>query len=395
MLHTPEEEILRRVAAVQEAMRARGMDFALVVQNADLYYLSGTIQQSHLVLPAEGEPTLLVRRDVERAREESPLLRIEEMGSMRDLTSRAKELGLSGSVEVGVELDVLPVALFRRYESLFPEASFSDCSGIIRSARAVKSSFEVNIMRRAASVAERTILGLQDVFKEGMSEVEVAGHLEGMARRYGTSGMIRFRGFNQEMVPAHVMAGPEAALPSYLDTPLGGRGMTPGVPQGPGERVIGRDEPIIVDFVSPVDGYLVDQTRVFFMGRLPDKMIKAYEACTEVQSIISAGMRPGVPAGEVYEAAVEYMESRGYGDNFMGYRGKQVYFVGHGVGLELDELPVIARGVDRPLETGNVIACEPKVVFPGEGVVGIENTWLVTEDGAQRLTVSDERLVQL
>lgn len=395
MLYTPQEEIESRVAAVQEGMRARGMDFALVVQNADLYYLSGTVQQSHLVLPAEGEPTLLVKRDAERAREESPLPQVEEIGSMRDLPARVEGLGLSGNVGVGMELDVLPVALFRRYESLFPEASFSDCSGIIRAVRAVKSPFEVSILRRAASLANRVVLGLRDVVREGMSEVEVAGGLEGMARSYGASGVIRFRGFNQEMVFAHVMAGPEAALPSFLDTPLGGRGMTPGVAQGPGERVIGRDEPIVVDFVGPVDGYLVDQTRVFFLGRLPDKMIRAYEACRGAQSIISQGMRPGVPAREVYDAVVEYMGTRGYGDNFMGYGHRQVPFVGHGVGVELDELPVIAKGVDRPLEAGNVIACEPKVVFPGEGVVGIENTWLITDGDAERLTVSDEELVQL
>jgi Xaa-Pro aminopeptidase len=101
---------------------------------------------------------------------------------------------------------------------------------------------------------------------------------------------------------------------------------------------------------------------------------------------------PGVKAGDLYEMATEMSERLGYGENFMGAGGQKIRFAGHGIGLELDEYPFIAKGQKMVLEEGMTIAVEPKLVFPGKGVVGIENTHLVGKDGLIQLTLADEQI---
>ena len=153
---------------------------------------------------------------------------------------------------------------------------------------------------------------------------------------------------------------------------------------------------MIVDFAGSFDGYLVDQTRIFSIGRLPDRLMKGYDDMLKVQEKMTEIVAPGVPWGRVYDECLALAGEMGYADSFMGGRGAQVSFIGHGLGLEIDEYPFIARGFnDMIFEPGMVFAFEPKVVFPGEGAVGIENTFYLTEGGLKRLTYSDESLVIL
>ena len=293
---------------------------------------------------------------------------------------------------MGRERGVLPANLYFRYDGLFPVA-LGDVSPLVRQVRAVKSEYEIELIRRAALMIDTVARSVAECLEEGITEIEFAGRLEAVARREGHPGLVRVRRFNQETFYGHLMAGPSAAVPTYMDAPLGGWGATPAYPQGAGWRRIGRGEPVVLDYGGCVEGYIADQTRIFSLGPLPDDLMAAYRAMRAIHDEVAAAARPGVACGELYELAARRAAEMGYGAHFGGYGENQVSFVGHCLGLELDETPVLARGVTTPLEEGMVFALEPKAVFPGRGVVGLENTFVVRGDGVEKLTVSDEDVV--
>ncbi len=394
----PRSEIEGRIARLQASLDQAGIDLALVVQNADLFYLSGTIVQGQLLVPASGEPVLLARKDPERARQESAIEDIRPVGSLRELPAVVAELAVGSEAVLGMELDVIPVNLFRRYEGLFPGADIRDCAPIIRQVRSVKSAYELALVAEAAQIVDRGFRAAADVLRQGMTELEVSAACEAAMREAGNSN-VRMRAFNEEWPFGNVGAGPDAGLAGYTGNPLAGAGVSPAVGQGSGWRAIGRGEPVVVDLVAFAGGYLCDQTRIVSIGPLPSDLAEGYQLCLGVQELIKEAARAGAVCGDVYKQANEWMAaqlaSAGLSAYFMGAPNNQAPYVGHGVGLELDELPVVARGFKTLLERDQVIACEPKLVFPGRGVVGVENTWRVTEYGLERLTVSPDALLEL
>ena len=385
----PAAELQRRVAGLQACLAALGLDAALLQQNADLYYFAGTVQRSYLYVPAEGEPALFVRKVAERARLESALGAVIELASLRGLPAAIEERHGALPSRLGLELDVLPVTHFRRLEKLFPRAAFEDVGRAVVRQRAVKSAWEVDRIRAAAGVADEVSRLLPDLLEEGLTEVEFAGRVEAEARRLGHEGYIRMRGFNQEMFYGQLLTGVSGCVPSYLDTPLAGTGLSPAVAQGASFRRIGRGEPVVFDFVPVRDGYMADFTRMYSIGPLDGALMRAFDAALRVQEAATAAARPGAACRAVWDAAREAAAEAGLAAHFMGHGSGQVPYVGHGIGIELDELPVLA-GSSLELEPGMVFALEPKFVLPGSGAVGIENTWVVTEDGAERLTLAPD-----
>ncbi len=386
MAKTPKSELDARTAAFQQHLGELGLDGALIVQNADLFYFSGTIQQSHLYIPCEGSPILMTRRSYERARSESALERVVPLASPRDVPGLLREFGYPPTKRIGLELDVLPANLYLGYQEIFAGADLVDVSPAIRRVRAVKSSYELAALRRAAVIGDKTMRAMSRLLVEGISEIELAGKLEAVARGAGHQGLVKFRLWNNDMFYGHLMAGRGAAQPSYLSSPTGGPGLYPAFGQGSSRHKIRRGEPVLFDYVFVYDGYTVDQTRIFAIGSLSDKLRRAHAAMVEIQEAIASAAKPGVTGGEIYQLAVGMAQRFGYADNFQGIGKAQVTFVGHGVGLELDEYPFLAKGQAMPLEAGMVIAVEPKVAFGHLGTVGIENTFVVTERGAKRIT---------
>ncbi len=388
----PAHEVEARLAALQDVLSRRGLDAALVVQNADLYYFSGTVQRSFLYVPAEGEPTLFVRKLAERALLETPLDGVVVLDDPRDLGAQVVARYGRLPARLGLELDVLPVAEFRRLERQFPDAEARDVGRDIVRLRAVKSAWEIERVRASAAVTAGVYAAIPGLLREGLTEAAFAGLVEAEARRLGHEGHIRMRAFNQEMFYGQLLTGPSGTAGSYLDTPLAGTGLSPAVAQGVSFRRIGRGEPVVFDFVSVREGYISDFTRIFALGELPATLVRSYEVACAVRDDVVALARPGVTCRTLYEAALERVAAEGLADGFMGHGDGQVRFIGHGVGLELDESPVLT-GSDLRLEEGMVFALEPKFVVPGLGAVGTEDTWLVQGDGAVALTVAPDDIV--
>ncbi|WP_085980224.1 M24 family metallopeptidase [Paenibacillus senegalensis] len=394
---------MERYRIRQQKLRSKlaelGWDGFWVTQNVDMYYLNGSMQTGYLFIPARGEPIFYVRRSVLRAEEESSCS-VEELGSLRTLEERLiaryPELYANGRRPViATEFDVLPVQWFRRLEAALSRFVWEDGSKLIREVRMIKDADELDSIRKAAQVTDAALEHALAQLKLGMTDLELVRLVEMESRRQGHSGQMRMRGYNQEIITGMVGSGSAAAIPTYFDGPAGGQGLGAATPQGAGQKRIQPNEPILVDIGCCIEGYLIDQTRTVVIGELAPHLEQAYRVAEEILRETEARLKPGTICEDLYLLALEMAERAGLRQHFMGFDRDQVSFLGHGVGLEIDELPILARGFRYPLEEGMVIAIEPKFTFPGQGVVGIENTYAITSDGFEKLTRSREGVIRL
>lgn len=194
------------------------MDGALILQCADLVYFCGTTQNAHLYLPARGRALLMVKRIIQRI---DPALVPAEVVPMRkpeDLPALLAAHGLDAPAVLGMELDVLPVNLFCRYQQIFT-GRIIDCSPQIRALRAIKSSYEISLLKKSAAMMDGVFALIPEMLREGMSELELAARLEAAARCAGHMGLIRMRGFNQELFMALSWPDPVAVFRAILTVP--------------------------------------------------------------------------------------------------------------------------------------------------------------------------------
>jgi Xaa-Pro aminopeptidase len=394
-LFTPREEIDNRLARVRASMRKKEIEALLVVQKMDYYYLSGTTQDALLFVPLEGLPLLLVRRELERAKVESPIDNVVAMKSMRDFPLLIKNHYGRLPGNLGLELDVLPVKDYFRYQELFSSTQIVDSSPIFRNVRKIKSPFEVGLTRMAGNIAKRLYVDARSILKEGMTEIEFGSLLDAVAKRYGHEGLLRVRSLNYEAYSWHVVSGLTGGIVSQSDSPMGGLGLSPAFPVGASRKVIKAHEPILLDMGICYHGYQADQTRMYSIGEMPRKFINAYNACKEIHDAVLEDVRPGADTEALFLKTLILAEKLGYKDSYLGPPGLQTRFIGHGIGLELNELPFLAQGHSTPLEEGMVFAIEPKIVFPGEGGVGLENTLVVTLNGYEILTPTENTIFEV
>ena len=395
-MKVPITELQERVSNFQVHLQKNGIEGALLVQRADTLYYSGTAQNVHVYIPSEGKPIVLAYRDFARAQHESSW-EVKQLLGMSKIPLYIQEAGLPLPRTLGLELDVLPVNQFERYRKIFSDVRMVDVSTEVRLQRAVKSQWELARLEESAQIQPKILEFAKEVLQPGMTEVELEGLLAGKARALGHGGHVRMRGFDSEFHVGAITSGARAAVTSFFDGPVAGLGVSIAHPSGASMAQIKSGEPIVVDMVTVVHGYQIDQTRIFSLGPLSKELMTAYEVAREVEERIRLALVPGRVAGEVYEEILTWVrENTAYEENFMGYGASRVRFVGHGVGLDLDELPTISKGSKEVLKPGMVVAIEPKFVFPGVGVVGIEDTVVIeTELGARFISIGPRELTVL
>ena len=360
-------EIERRLTAFQQALRAAAIDCALLIEASDLVYLTGVMADAHLLVPADGEPILLVRRSLERVQADSPLEDVRPFRSFKELPPLLTELDA-------------------RRIGLLPDAEPVDVSDVLAGVRAVKSTWELTMIGKAAEQVAAAFAAAPALVAEQPTDRAIQIELEHLMRQAGHQGPLRFRGLNGQMFYGAVLAGPDGAIAPWADTPLGGPGPSAAVGKGPGGWEIRDGDAVTVDLVGGWEGYLADATRTFFRGTPNPQLAEALAVCESILAALEELMVPGTPAEQLYLRGLELATEAGFGDHWMGHGPGRVRFVGHGVGLEINERPFLAQGFADPLAFGNVIAVEPKLVFPGLGAVGVENTYAVDRDGPIRLT---------
>lgn len=386
-------ELKSRVEHLQGKLQSEGLDGIIIMENTDLFYFAGSMQQGFFFVPAAGEPIFLVRRNYERARNESGWEGVFPLSGFTELPIALAEHDIKKIKNIGLELDVLPVNNYRRILKLFPGVEFTDVSTMLREIRMLKSNLELDCLRRAGEAGLTVNRQIPALLQVGKAEIHLSAEIENLHRSGGHQGVLRMRAFNAEMYFGHVYSGANGAFHTFMDSCTGGSGVTAACPQGAGWKKLSPHEPIGVDYAAIYGGYIIDHTRIFSIGELPGDLQKAYAVAVEIQDLVMEQALPGVSCGALYNIALDIAAKRGLGDYFMGCGPEQVKFVGHGIGLEIDELPVIGKGSKYVLAEGMVFALEPKFIFPGRGMVGIENVWHVTGEGTEKLSPIPDDLV--
>ncbi len=387
---TLNDECARRLDEFRNKLDALGLDGALLVSATDVFYFCGTRQNGTLWVPLSAEPLLLVRKSVERAAAECVGATVRPFPPTKELA------GIIGRVRrAGFTFDVAPAALLQYWSRALPGVEFVNVTPALLEQRSVKSPWELDRMRATARMLCDVFRAVPGFLSEGMRELDLAAEIEVRLKRAGNEGSPRVRGFNQEFFMGIALAGASATKPSYFDGPLTGRGLSASSPIGSSTDAILRNSPILIDYTAMKDGYGTDMTRMAVLGDLPAAAESAFRVALEIQQEVVRDLRPGSVPVDLWNRACAIADRAGLSAQFMGPPGAQVRFIGHGVGLELDEWPVLAPGFETPLIAGQVLAVEPKFVLPGVGAVGIENSWVVTPAGGERLTDLPDEIMRL
>jgi len=306
-----------------------------------------------------------------------------------------KECGLPLPAKLMLEGDELPFTEYNRLAACFPEAEVVPCgTALIRRARSVKTPIEIEMFRRSGVAHAKAYEQIPSVYRPGMTDRQLSIEIERLMRLEGCLGIFRVFGQSMEIFMGSLLAGDNAAVPSPYDFALGGKGLDPSLPGGVSGTLLQAGQCFMVDMGGNFYGYMGDMSRVFSVGKLPEQAYAAHQACIEVQEAVVAMAKPGTVCEDMYDKAVEIITKAGFADYFMGV-GQKAKFIGHGIGLEINEMPVLAPRMKQELEPGMVFALEPKIVLPGIGPVGIENSWAVTAEGLEKLTLCKEEIIEL
>lgn len=379
-----------RCDKVKAGMRKNGVDGLLVSDNADLYYLTGRVFAGYVYISTDSdEPYYAVKRPCHLENLRMVMIRKpEEMTRMFE-----GESGIRPPRRLALEMGALSYNAITRLMKIFPGVEFADATPVMAAARAVKTDEEIAKIRFSGVKHRHLYERITHLYQEGMRDIELQVEIERVARLEGCLGQFRVAGGDMELFMGNVLVGENADNPSPYDFAMGGAGMDPSLPVGADGTIIKPGVSVMVDVNGNFTGYMTDMTRCYAVEPLPERAARAHQLSIDICAELARMGRPGVEAKALYERALEMATEAGMAESFMGHR-QHAGFVGHGVGIEINELPVIAPRSRDILAAGNVIALEPKFVIPGVGAVGIENTYRVTDSGPmERLTDAPEEII--
>ena len=291
-----------------------------------------------------------------------------------------QQRGIPMPAKLFLETDSISYNEYRRYEKIFDPRVVCNGTQLLRGVRSIKTIYEIGRIMRSGVLHARLYERIPSLYRPGMTDTELSIEIERESRRLGSLGIFRIFG--------HSMA------PSPYDFALGGAGLDASLPVGGNGTPLTDGTSVMVDMGGNFTGYMTDMTRVFSVGKLTDRAYRAHDTALEIQRRIEQTAAPGVPAADLYNLAVRIAADAGLSDYFMGHR-QQAGFIGHGIGIEINEAPVLAPRSKEALVPGMVFALEPKFVIPSVGAVGIENSFLVTDNGVEKLTHCEEAIVPL
>ena len=382
-------ELKLRRDKIRSLMVSQGIDAALITCNANLIYTYGCVVSGYLYLPLHSPALLFFKRPNNITGEHSFSIRKPEQ-----IVDLLKEKGLPMPAKLMLEGDELPYSEYCRLASLFPETEVVNGTPLIRQARSVKTAIEIEMFRRSGIAHAKAYEQIPSVYRPGMTDIEFSIEIERLMRLQGNLGIFRVFGRSMEIFMGSVLTGDNAGYPSPYDFALGGQGLDPALPGGANKTPLKEGQSVMIDLGGNFNGYMGDMSRVFSIGKLPEKAYVAHQVCLDIQEAVVEKAKPGAVCEDLYNLAIDIVTKAGFADNFMGATQK-AKFIGHGIGLEINEMPVLTPRMKQELEPGMVFALEPKIVLPGIGPVGIENSWVITAEGVEKLTLCKEEIVEL
>lgn len=387
------DEQNRRLSALRAAMNDASIPCALFHNNANIYYLTGRVFRGYIFVDLLHEGVLyLLRRPSTLHHSDEGSLKL--ISRFSDIPAAIAEYHGEKPGNIALELDSLSYSDTTKLQKTLETESSSNISPLIRRVRSVKTERELEMLRESGEKQTLVYRHIPELYKEGMTDIELQIEIERDSRLHGCLGQFRIAGDEMELFMGNVLTGDNADTPSPYDFAMGGQGMDPSLPVGANGTLIRPGIPVMVDVNGNYTGYMTDMTRCYYTGELPERVAELNKLSADICAELASMMIPGTPASSLYERAAQMAAEAGMSDYFMGHRS-HAGFVGHGVGIEINELPVIAPRSKDILVENNVIALEPKFVIPGIGAVGIENTYIVRKNGGEQITNAETQPVQL
>ncbi len=384
--------MIERIDALRQRMAEKEIDAGLVVWSRDLYYYTGTARPGSLLL-APGLARLFVRRGHPYAQAEASLHPVERGGRFGHLNQLLLDAGLSQG-RLGTELDLVPAALAERLASAFPTFELVDLSPLILAQRACKEPDEIERLRGSVRVIEAGHQRAMAVAAPGVSELELSAEVEAAMRRAGSEGPMPLRGFDTRVNFGLVVSGENLKIKGGHGLVTTGEGLGPPAPYGASNRTLREGDLFLVDMAVPWRGYVADETRTYVLGRAAERQRTQFAAARAVQDAVLQALRPGVTPAELYAIAEEVV-GQAYPPYFQVGDLTLPGFIGHGVGLEGDEPPVLWSRDKAPMRAGMTLAIEIEVDSEALGTVKLEDTALITESGAELLTTLPRELIEI
>ncbi len=387
-----EQELRLRWGKAKDIMAQCGVEAMIISDNTSLCYLAGRIFGGVTYIAIDSDPIFFVRRPSG--------LRGDNVEYIRKVEQVPEILAKRGYVQpkmIALEGDTATHNDYMRIAKIFnlaPQNILPSATQIIRKARGRKTDFEIEQVRYSGVMHSKLYDLIPSIFRVGMKDIELAAELEYHARKLGSLGNMRIFGSTMEPLAGSILVGDNADTPSPYDFALGGEGLDGSLPVGCNGSVIEGDMAIMVDQGGTFSRYMTDMTRVYSIGKLPEIAYRAHQLSIDMHEMLLSRARVGVATAEIYNEALEMAQKASLTEYFMGH-SQQAGFVGHGVGLEVNEVPVLAPRSREFFEQGNIIALEPKFVIPGVGAVGIENTYVITDSGIEKLTLHEESIIKL
>ena len=383
-----------RIEKIRKEMRSAGADAFLITSNVNLYYAIGQVVTGYLYIPVDGIAVLFVRRPAGLDAEMQCAASLQYVRKPEQIREIMTERGIPLPQCIMLESDSLSHTDWLRYEAIFQPAKIINGTPAIQRARSIKTEAELELIRRSGKLHAAMYAKIPELYRPGMTDLEISIEIEREMRRAGNLGIFRVFGQSMEIFMGSVLSGDNACEASPYDFALGGKGIHPSLPVGANNSVLRRGTSLMVDMGGNFTGYMTDMTRTYSIGKLAEKAYRAHRTALEIQDEIARMMRPGTVCEDIYNRSLEMAKRSGLDKCFMGIR-QQARFVGHGVGIEVNELPVLGARSRMELEAGMALAVEPKFAIEGTGAVGIENTFLVTATGNEKLTILDEEIIDL
>jgi Xaa-Pro aminopeptidase len=382
-------DLTLRCKNAQSAISEAGMDASLIHSNLNNLYLSGRIFAGFTYIPVEGDPLFFVRRPSGLSGKN-----VFEIRKPEQIPEILAEMGISPPERLGLESAELSHLNWQRLSAIWPGSEILNVSALLAEIRAVKTPYEITLMKKTGSRHVAVINQFASVYESGMTDQQWMTEMIGLMLKAGSLGIFRVAGESMEAFMGTVLAGDNGSAVSPYDFALGGSGMDPSYPVGQCGVKLEHGMAVMADIAANFYGYLTDCSRIFSIGKLSRRALDAHRLSIDIHSVIAERALPGVACEEIYNLAVAMADKAGFADCFMG-GAQKAKFVGHGTGLVINELPVLGLRSRSILQEGMCIALEPKFVIPGAGAVGPEDTYLVTNSGLCCLTESSREIIEI
>lgn len=378
-----------RLKRVQQTITEMQSDACIITSSVNQYWLCGFIFDGFIFLFPEGDPILFVKRP-SNIRDE----RARQIRKPEQIPDMLRESGKTLPKRILIEADQLSFNATTRLQAALDMAEIKNISGELRRIRAVKSEYELEQIRESARIHTKVYELIPSLYGKGMTDLKLQIEIERQMRLHGSMGIFRSFGENMDIFMGSMLAGDNAQAASPYDYALGGEGITPLLPIGSNGTPLLPGTTLMVDMAGNYRPWMDDMTRTFAIEHAPDIAYKAHQVSIDIHNAILKTFQAGALCSELYLLAEEIVKENGLTPYFMGTI-QQAKFIGHGVGLEINEPPVLTPRSKEVLETGMAFALEPKFVLPGIGAVGIENTYIVHESGFENITLCEEAMIVL